>query len=195
MKLLGDRHFVARQDQMVIATMLASGTAAFNTTLDNAAAVDQGGGVVRIPSTAHGFKAGSHIGIRGSTNYDGIYELVAVAANTFDIYATYVAETFAGTETARPELGPGCHFRAFEVRLHMSDVGAAENFVTGLDSGVGSDFDVALDSQDMNALANYVLDLFAQRKFFNADDVLYWTHANTNARTWGLEVKYQPIDS
>lgn len=194
MTILGDRHFVARQDQMVVATMYASGTAAFNTTLDNLAAADQGDGVVRIPSTAHGFKAGSHIGIRGSTNYDGIYELVAVAADTFDIYAPFVAETFAGTETARPELAPGCHFRAMELRLHLDGAAAAENFVTTLESGLGDDFNVALDTKAMNALTDYVLDLYALRKFFNSDDMLYWTCANGNTNTWGLEVKYQLID-
>jgi hypothetical protein len=162
--------------------------------LDNAAAVDAGGGIVTIPSTAHGFKAGSHIGLRGGTNYNSIYELIAVAANTFNIYATYVVETFAGTETARPELAPGCNFRAMESRLHLSDTSAAENFVTTLDAGLGSDFDVALDTEAMNALKDYVLDLYALRKFFNYDDLLYWTYANGNNRTWGLEVKYQIID-
>lgn len=193
-KLLDDRHFVARTDQMVVATMHASGTAAVNTTLDNAAAVDAGGGIVTIPSTGHGFKAGSHIGLRGGTNYNNIYELIAVAANTFNIYAIYVAETFAGTETARPELAPGCNFRAIEARLHLDGAAAAEDFVTTLDAGLGSDFDVALDTKAMNALTDYVLDLYALRKFFNFDDLLYWTCANGNTNTWGLEVKYQIID-
>ena len=193
-KVLDDRHFVSRTDQMVIGTMHASGTAAFNTTLDNAAAVDAGSGLVTIPSTAHGFKVGSHIGIRGSTSYDGIYELIAVAANTFNIYAIYVAETFAGSEMARPELAPGCHFRAMELRLHLDGAAAAENFVTTLESGLGDDFNVALDTKAMNALTDYVLDLYALRKFFNSDDMLYWTCANGNTNTWGLEVKYQLID-
>lgn len=194
-KVLDDRHFVARTDQMVIATMHASGTAAVNTTVDNALLVDAGGGIVTVPSTAHGFKAGSHIGIGGSVSFDSIYELIAVTANNFNIYATFeAAYTFAGTETLRPELAPGCHFRALELRLHLDGASAAEDFITTLDAGLGEDFDVALDTKAMNALTDYVLDLYTLRKFFNSDDLLYWTYPNAGTNVWGLEVKYQLID-
>jgi len=176
--------------------MHASGTLAVNTTVKNALLVDAGGGLIRIPSDLHGYKVGSHLGIRGSVSFDGIYEVIAVAANTFDVYGTFEAGyTFAGTETIRPELGPGCHFRALELRLHLDGASAAEDFVTTLDSGLGEDFDVALDTEAMNALTDYVLDLYTLRKFFNSDDVLYWTYPNAGTNTWGLEVKYQLIDS
>lgn len=194
-KVLDDRQFVARTDQMVIGTMHASGTAAVNTLVKAVPLVDAGNGRIRIPSDAHGFKVGSHLGIRGSVSFDGIYEVLAVAANTLDVYGTFIAAyTFGGGETLRPELGPGCHFRAMEARLHLSDTSAVEDFVTTLDSGLGSDFDVALDTKAMNALKDYVLDLYTLRKFFNSDDVLYWEYPNSTPRTWALEVKYQLID-
>lgn len=67
--------------------------------LDNAAAVDAGGGIVTIPLTGHGYVVGEYVTISGSVNYNTTYEVVAVpGANTFNITATYQAETFAGTE-------------------------------------------------------------------------------------------------
>lgn len=72
-------------------------------TLNNAAAVDEGGGLVGIPLTGHGFSEGDVVVIDGTTNYDGIYTLptqAAGGADEFIITATYAAETFAGTETA-----------------------------------------------------------------------------------------------
>lgn len=68
-------------------------------TPDNAAAVDKGGGLVGIPSTAHGLSANENITISGTTNYNGNEDIVSVTPNEFVITASYVAETFAGTET------------------------------------------------------------------------------------------------
>lgn len=67
------------------------------------AAVDQGGtpNVVRIPSADHGLDVGDKITIEGTTNYNGQFAVVAVPdADNFDIESAYVAEVFAGTETA-----------------------------------------------------------------------------------------------
>ena len=69
-------------------------------TIDNAAAVDKGGGLVGIPITAHDFNAKDITTIAGTTNYDGTYTIVSVTTNEIVITASYVAETFAGTETA-----------------------------------------------------------------------------------------------
>ena len=70
-------------------------------TLDNAAAVDKGGGLVGLPITGHGFQAGQIVVVAGTTNYDlpvG-YEIISQTTNEIVVTATYVAETFAGTET------------------------------------------------------------------------------------------------
>lgn len=70
--------------------------------LDNAAAVDYGSGLIGIPVTGHYFFPSETIVIRGTTNYDGIYNIAdggVLNPNFISINADYVAETFAGTET------------------------------------------------------------------------------------------------
>lgn len=68
-------------------------------TLDAAPAVDKGGGLVGLPSTAHGLSAGNLVELSDTVNYDGEYTLDAsTSANELVIPATYQAETFAGTE-------------------------------------------------------------------------------------------------
>ncbi len=77
------------------------GTATFlpDTVIDNAAAVDKGGGKVGIPITGHGFPVGQKIIFSGTTNYDGTHLVDADSTtNEVVIIDTYNAETFAGTE-------------------------------------------------------------------------------------------------
>jgi len=77
------------------------GTATFlpDTTVNAAAAVDKTGGYTGIPITAHGFSTGQKIILSGTTNYDGTYVVESASStNEVVILATYVAETFAGTE-------------------------------------------------------------------------------------------------
>lgn len=77
------------------------GTATFlpDTTIDNAVAVDKGGGKVGIPITGHGFSTGQIIILSGTTNYDGTH-LVDTDSTTNEVVIidTYNAESFAGTE-------------------------------------------------------------------------------------------------
>jgi hypothetical protein len=68
-------------------------------TLDNAPAVDKGGDEVGLPITGHSFLAGQTVIIAGTINYDGARWILAATANEIVVAATYVAETFAGTET------------------------------------------------------------------------------------------------
>lgn len=67
-------------------------------TLDAAAAVDATPEVT-FPSTAHHIQLGMQVTIAGTTNYNGTHLVVSVTTDTFNIVATYAAETFAGTET------------------------------------------------------------------------------------------------
>jgi len=175
--------------------MKAAGTKAMHNTLDAdpAEAVDAGNGLVTIPLTGHGFKVGSHIGIRGSVAYDGTYEIQAVAANTFNIYATFVEEVFVGDEKVRPELESEQFFRVLETRLHLNAVGgAAEDFTINLASGqpAGTAHDVNLLTQGMNATKDVVADWSNALRFFNNNDKLIFQYANGNTRDWGLEIKY-----
>ena len=70
--------------------------------IDNAAAVNKGGGLVGIPITAHNFYVDDTTTLAGTTNYDGTYTVVSITANEIVIEATFIPETFAGggAETA-----------------------------------------------------------------------------------------------
>ena len=71
-----------------------------STTLDNAAAADNGDESVKFPSTGHGISKLALIEISGTTNYDGVYQVSAVSdADHFSVYVSFNAETFIGTET------------------------------------------------------------------------------------------------
>lgn len=67
--------------------------------LNNAAAVNSGGGLVGIPLTAQPFAVGDAITIAGTTNYNAAYVVHATStANEIVITETYVAETFDGVD-------------------------------------------------------------------------------------------------
>lgn len=68
-------------------------------TIDNAAAVDKGSGLVGIPVTGHTFVAGREVTIAGTTNYNGAFEIISQTTNEVVITDTFVSETFGGTET------------------------------------------------------------------------------------------------
>lgn len=64
-------------------------------------AVNVGGGVVGLPCAGHGFQSGYEVVIAGTDNYDGTYRVLSTStANQINIIATYMTETFVGTETA-----------------------------------------------------------------------------------------------
>jgi len=68
--------------------------------LDNAAAVDIGGGLVDIPVTGHGYVPGHTIRFFNTINYDNKTYTVQAGTTTdlVRISETYTAESFAGTE-------------------------------------------------------------------------------------------------
>jgi uncharacterized phage protein gp47/JayE len=69
--------------------------------LDAAPVTDEGGGLVGLPATGHGFAAGTRIVVSGSVNYDGIHTVdPASSADSIVVTAAYLAETLTGAETA-----------------------------------------------------------------------------------------------
>ncbi len=69
--------------------------------LNAGVAVDKGGGLVGIPITGHGFDVdgGDYVRIQDSINYDDEYTThIDTTVDEVVITATYVAETFLGTE-------------------------------------------------------------------------------------------------
>ena len=109
--------------------------------LDNAAAVDSGGGLVRIPSTGHGFFPGAIVNITNTTNYNGNYvidESAQINADWFNIPATYIAETFAGTEQVQDTVAEDYtkRFKLEGVRVSdISSVGEYELIIWGGPTG------------------------------------------------------------
>jgi hypothetical protein len=179
----------------VVDTLVASGTKAMSATLDNAAVVDAGTNKVTIPATAHGFASGSQLYLSGTTNYDGIRVLTAAATDTFTFALSggYVAETLAGTETATITLAPGVAFEILEVRMHLnSNPTTAEYFTVTLDCNSGSAYDVVLYKHDFSDPPNTDLLWIPHRQNdFDPGDKLVFAWTNTDAVTWGLEVKYR----
>ncbi|GAH95903.1 unnamed protein product [marine sediment metagenome] len=71
--------------------------------LDNADAVDVGGGRVRIQITGHGYSVGNSVTIAGTVNYNGTFKITGNGyVDYIVIESEFVAETFAGggAETA-----------------------------------------------------------------------------------------------
>ena len=109
-------------------------------TLDNAAAVDKGGGEVGIPITGHSFAAGDRIEINGSTNYDGQYVINSQTANEVVITETYNAETFGGTETADEIPGPDTNTFS-----ELSEIAAGNGYTSG-------GYQLSLNTTDFDSL-------------------------------------------
>jgi len=95
-------HFIRIKDRRDenIRTPLCKGIpgGASTVLINNAAAVDKGDGTVGIPITGHTISVGDAVTISGSLNYNGKFTVISTSANEIVITATYVAETFAGTE-------------------------------------------------------------------------------------------------
>jgi len=173
--------------------LIAAGTGAFGTTLDNAAAAEVSGSsnLVRLPSTGHGFKAGSMLEIAGSTNYNVNVAVPAVATDTFDIYSDYTAETFGGSETVRIVLTSGSPFELLEVKLHVGVAPTtAENFTITRDANEGSYWDELIRSYGMSGVTDFVWDVRDIPLRYQPDDKLIFAWSNSDGRTFGLEVIY-----
>lgn len=178
-----------------IETFEFTGAKAFSQTLGASAVTDLTGNyekpAVRLACSAHGYLAGGLVRIDSTTNYDGLRKIIAVATNTFDIYAKYVAETPAGTETARVAVSLDEDYLFLGFELHLSAASATtENLVATVDAAKGSAFDTKLYSKDMNTIQDivYYPECSIHQK---ANDLIVFTWSNSNSRTWGLSVKLQ----
>jgi surface protein len=76
---------------------LPIGTTANTSQAITAFATLSAGTQTRVTSNAHGLVAGSRVNISGTTNYNGDYNVLAAAANTFDIAKAFVANDATGT--------------------------------------------------------------------------------------------------
>jgi len=186
-----------------------SGDEEMNTNLTATAASDQSSsypeirtGVVRLGSTDHGFKASPQlygpkapnlIYIQGTTYYDGMRKIVAVATDTFDIVASYTAETTATGDIARPgfKFDHDVLFKGFKLHLDAASA-TAENMVCSVDADRGAGWDVNLYTKDMNTIQDIIY-MCEEDVIIPANDIVYFTWTNTNNTLWGLEVHTQRL--
>lgn len=180
-----------------VETQIASGDGALTLTVGATITSNPSGTLTRFTSNDHGFAANSQLFFAGFTGdligFNGLHTLEAVATNTFDLdIGEAVIDTPGGSETGTVILAPGEDFQMLEARLHLSDTGAAENYTITLDSEHGSAFDVVLATHAMSGETD-VNDVWGidEPRYFNSGDALIFAHTNTNARTFGLEIKYQ----
>lgn len=167
-------------------TIFCTGSGSINNTLSGTV-VDAGSGLVTIPCASHGYAADSYVYIYGTTSYDGTYIIQSTATDTFDVKATYTAETFSGTEIVQPGIAPGVPFRVLETRLHLSAVGGtSEDFEIKISSTVSDIWNAVPASQDMNAVDDLIVDWSGKLKFFQAREPVIFTYNNTNSRVWSL---------
>jgi len=144
-----------------------------------------------LPATDHGFQAGSYVWITGTTNYDGIKKIQAVAANTITIYSKHTAETFTTADLIKAAAYFDKDWELMGFRIHLSAASAtSENLVVTIDSASGSAYDTILYTKDMNTLTDVVYKFDPVVKL-SKKDVVTFAWSNTNDKTWGIEVYYK----
>jgi len=96
-----------------------------------------------------------------------------------------------GAAAMAESLTPTGPMSVVSVKLHLSAAGGvSENFTITTNSVAAAAYDTLLFSQDMNT-ATDVLWVPEQPIPITNNDVLDFAYANTNTRTWGLEVTYR----
>jgi|GEM_PF-2595752 len=179
-----------------------TGAKAMSGTFDGADAAD--GDSVNPPFTAdltdtgHGLLANSLLYVQGSTNYNGLRKIKSLPdANSMLIYAKFVAETLAGTETwktmfsydqfVQGELRPGApfEFMGFYLTLDAAASTASEEFTITIDADKGAAWDNRIYTKDMNG-QQHINFMFDAPKQCASGDKLNCVFANANTNTWGL---------
>ena len=88
-------------------------------------------------------------------------------------------------------LAPGANFVLQSVLLHLNAASATvENFTITKDDVDGAAYDTLLYTKGMNTETDAVV-LTLKDLSFEKGDELDFAWANTNTKTWGLEVQYR----
>jgi hypothetical protein len=115
---------------------------------------------------------------------------LAVATNTFDIalQTKFAALTPAGTELWYVGVQYDVPWELLGWQLSMSATGgAAENMVAALVSNSHANFNHTINTTAMNAV-QFERKTFDPPVEFGAKDILKFTYANTNDRTWAMRI-------
>jgi len=172
-------------------------------TFDAADAAD--GGSIILPyktdltDTAHGLLTGSLLYIQATDNYNGLRKIVSLPdVNSMIIYAKYVAETLANTDTWKTmftydswiqgelRAGPPFEFHGFEITLDVASA-TSESLVITVDAVFGSAFDIELYSKDMNGI-QHISYMFDEPRKLSGGDKINVAWANSNSRLWGIKL-------
>uniref|UniRef100_A0A6M3IKN9 Uncharacterized protein n=1 Tax=viral metagenome TaxID=1070528 RepID=A0A6M3IKN9_9ZZZZ len=171
--------------------LYASGAKSMSDTITAGAITLNGDGTVTVTVNAHGFAVDSMVYYQGTTAYNGLHKLTAVAANTQTFAVTNeIAETMGGTETCDIIVKPEVPFTLHEVRLNVGVAATtAENFTMQLDSGYGAAWDCILDTVPMAGETD-IHRMPTRPMRFQAGDALLFDWTNTDAKTWSIEIVY-----
>jgi len=102
--------------------------------------------------------------------------------------------TATGTGVMDESLTTGLNCSVREIRLHLSAAGAtAENFTGQHDAQEGVVFDLLIVSQDMNGETDFHRVYDGEGMVLDQNDLIDFDYANTDARTWGLEIIYKEL--
>ena len=104
----------------------------------------------------------------------------------------YRVQRATGAAAIAMTIAPGVAWQLEEIRVHLSAAGADELLTGTVDAGAGAAYDVVLISQNTNGITDYVFRP-GRPLIFNADDELDLACANTDTRTYGIEVFYSAI--
>jgi hypothetical protein len=188
---------VYKAEREFIESRLCSCTADLTHTLASGTSpTDNGDGTVSlVTSTAHGFLAGSHLYLNGTTNYDGTLELLSLpTASGIRFKRDYKAETFDGTETMSFTVVPGCDFILKEISMHLSAApDAADIFSCTADAYAGSAWDKVVYTTTMVSGTTTDVSSSSIDKYFFDGDKLVFSFSNTNAKTAGISVVYRRV--
>lgn len=164
-------------------------------TLSATAAVDAGTGgqdghqgITTLGSTAHGLLAGSLTYLQVTDSYDGLRYIHAVATNTMNVYATFVAETTSTNDLWKTMYSSPHPFLFLGFSVHLTAVCAnTENLVISKDANAGSAFDTKIYSKAMNGVQD-IHNIFDTPKPCVGGDKIDVVWANGGSKTWGIEL-------
>ena len=89
-------------------------------------------------------------------------------------------------------LAPGRAFQITSIRVHLSAVGGAGDFTAKVDANAGVAYDLQIIKQDMTAVTDFIFQPEIPLHF-DAGDKIDFAWANAGGKTYGLEVKFQPL--
>ena len=102
--------------------------------------------------------------------------------------ANFVSYYNTAAGAAAETLAPGIPFRLVHLHMECSDTTASENFTITMDNGLGAAYDAILYSTDLNGGKNLSKSWGNEEMWFHGDAELDIAYANSNSRTWGLEI-------